>query len=83
MDIMEKAVQDDNKRVGSTASEAGEGSQLMFDKAVEKAYGKKFSLSNYIQLLTKQKVRKMDVWLLPFLSVMYFFNAVDRVSERL
>ncbi|KAJ0272888.1 hypothetical protein COL940_010199 [Colletotrichum noveboracense] len=25
-------------------------------------------------------VRKMDYWLLPFMSIMYFFNAVDRVS---
>lgn len=24
--------------------------------------------------------RKMDCWLLPFMSIMYFFNAVDRVS---
>ncbi|KAK1957399.1 major facilitator superfamily transporter [Colletotrichum sublineola] len=26
----------------------------------------------------KAYVRKMDIWLLPFLSIMYFFNAVDR-----
>ncbi|WYZ38398.1 hypothetical protein EsH8_III_000312 [Colletotrichum jinshuiense] len=26
----------------------------------------------------KAYVRKMDLWLLPFLSIMYFFNAVDR-----
>ncbi|KAJ4390981.1 hypothetical protein N0V93_004580 [Gnomoniopsis smithogilvyi] len=23
-------------------------------------------------------VRKLDIWLLPFLSVMYFFNSIDR-----
>ena len=39
MDTMEKTIQDDSKRVDSAASEAGEGSQLVFDKAIEKAYG--------------------------------------------
>lgn len=27
-------------------------------------------------------VRKLDYWLLPFLSLMYFFNAIDRVSTH-
>lgn len=28
-------------------------------------------------------VRKLDLWLLPFLSLMYFFNSIDRVSITL
>lgn len=27
------------------------------------------------------QVRKMDIYLLPYLSIMYFFNSVDRVSS--
>ena len=26
-------------------------------------------------------VRKLDIWLLPYLSFMYFWNAIDRVSQ--
>ena len=31
----------------------------------------------------KALVRKLDCYLLPYLSLMYFFNAVDRVSTEL
>lgn len=27
-------------------------------------------------------MRKLDLWLLPFLSMMYFFNSIDRVSHE-
>jgi hypothetical protein len=36
--------------------------------------------TSLLTYLTTCVVRKMDLYLLPFLSVMYFFNAVDRVS---
>lgn len=32
-------------------------------------------------MLMTSLVRKLDLWLLPFLSMMYFFNAIDRVSH--
>ena len=28
-------------------------------------------------------VRKLDMWLLPFLSMMYFFNSIDRVGHTI
>lgn len=31
--------------------------------------------------LHSDAVRKLDLWLLPFLSMMYFFNSIDRVCH--
>lgn len=33
------------------------------------------------EVLERTIVRKTDMWLLPFTSLMYFFNAIDRVSS--
>ncbi|KAJ0365965.1 hypothetical protein COL26b_011865 [Colletotrichum chrysophilum] len=39
------------------------------------AYGSQVVIDAAVE---KSYVRKMDYWLLPFMSIMYFFNAVDR-----
>lgn len=33
------------------------------------------------EVLERTIVRRTDMWLLPFTSLMYFFNAIDRVSS--
>ncbi len=33
------------------------------------------------EVIERSIVRKIDMWLLPFTSLMYFFNAIDRVSD--
>ncbi|KAH7133722.1 major facilitator superfamily domain-containing protein [Dactylonectria macrodidyma] len=45
----------------SEGAEIGSSSNVIIDKALDRAY-----------------VRKMDLYLLPYLSIMYFFNSVDR-----
>ncbi|KAH7022088.1 major facilitator superfamily domain-containing protein [Ilyonectria destructans] len=47
--------------VPSEAAEIGSSTNVVIDKALDRAY-----------------VRKMDLYLLPYLSIMYFFNSVDR-----
>ena len=53
------------------------GSNDFIDHQAEKAYGISLDAQEWT-LLTTLTVRKLDIYLLPFLSLMYFFNAVDR-----
>ena len=48
------------------------------DKAAERAYGAYTSNLNQLHWSNNATVRKLDLYLLPFLSLMYFFNSVDR-----
>tara|TARA_R110002003_G_scaffold206_2_gene15753 strand:- start:3124 stop:3570 length:447 start_codon:yes stop_codon:yes gene_type:complete len=52
--------------------------EVHFDKAAERAYGKSCSPDHDNTSADFETVRKLDFYLLPFLSIMYFFNAVDR-----
>ena len=54
---------------------AGTANSIL-DKSAERAYGKLASLFHNTTLTSL--VRKLDFYLLPFLSLMYFFNSVDR-----
>lgn len=49
----------------------------VIDRAAEKSYGNRLSFKRRTRL-TSLAVRKLDFYLLPFLSLMYFFNSVDR-----
>lgn len=57
------------------------------DLTSERKYGKfecsmhEYSKQNEQWYLRSSPVRKLDLWLLPFLSIMYFFNSIDRVSH--
>ena len=71
---------DEEKRNLSTTSfekDHGTGTALeTIDKSAERAYG----TVPHHSLATRSDnvVRKLDFYLLPFLSLMYFFNSVDR-----
>ncbi|KAF2806977.1 MFS general substrate transporter [Mytilinidion resinicola] len=72
----------DSKQVSPPATEADHdmGSSVAYiDKAAEKSYGPPFFQPSFVSILTLLLlVRKLDFYLLPFLSLMYFFNSVDR-----
>lgn len=53
---------------------------VVVDSEAERSYGKPFKQAPalLVQANIVPAVRKLDMFLLPFLSLMYFFNAVDR-----
>ncbi|KAI1880537.1 hypothetical protein JX265_000777 [Neoarthrinium moseri] len=52
---------------------------IILEKKVERSYGRHTTLHITQEiLLTVTAVKKLDFYLLPFLSLMYFFNSVDR-----
>jgi hypothetical protein len=71
---------DEEKRNLSTSSfekDHGTGTALEnIDKFAERAYGMTFRTPTTTK--SDLLVRKLDFYLLPFLSLMYFFNSVDR-----
>lgn len=74
---------DEKGERGSTSSMSKEEAGVVvdaIDTTAERAYGTFYSLvhSPSELPLTSQIVRKLDLYLLPFLSIMYFFNSVDR-----
>ncbi|KAJ2975156.1 hypothetical protein NQ176_g5671 [Zarea fungicola] len=48
------------------------------DVSVRSGRGKEFSSPIIDEEAERSYLRKLDTWLLPFLSMMYFFNSVDR-----
>lgn len=73
---------DRNGRRGSISSVSKEEAGIVvgtIDMTAERAYGTSYTLLNVLfQPLIHHTVRKLDFYLLPFLSIMYFFNSVDR-----
>lgn len=74
----------DPSRDVETVTRSKDTNVIAIDKAAERSYG---ILCN-CPLMTGSPgvfnrfyyiVRKLDIYLLPFLSIMYFFNAIDRV----
>lgn len=70
--------------IGSNTLGSSDGvsvENIIVDKVAERSYGKTNIIRYYATYLTDlSAVKKLDFYLLPFLSLMYFFNSVDRVS---
>jgi hypothetical protein len=72
---------DDKQAPPSVVADNEAGSQIVVDKSTERSYGEPYTPQIISSVSNMAPVRKMDLWLLPFMSMMYFFNSVDRVSR--